>query len=125
MKLVIEDGNTKYTTFWECMGDAWEDTWDDISGFFGGLFKGLAGLVGGILVLAKDGIVIAASSQIPDPIEPDFLKKEANTTINKYANAAASALDDPLGVLESIGQSFSDTYEKRALPTWQVLQRHH
>ncbi|WP_141769958.1 hypothetical protein, partial [Bacillus massilinigeriensis] len=25
----------KYTTFWECMGDAWEDTWDDISGFFG------------------------------------------------------------------------------------------
>ncbi|WP_071460604.1 HNH/ENDO VII family nuclease [Bacillus massilinigeriensis] len=97
------------------MGDAWEDTWDDISGFFGGLFKGLAGLVGGILVLAKDGIVIAASSQIPDPIEPDFLKKEANTTINKYANAAASALDDPLGVLESIGQSFSDTYEKEGI----------
>ncbi len=105
----------KYTTFWECMGDAWEDTWDDISGFSVGLFKGLVGLGAGLYVLGKDGMVIYYSTRIPDAIEPDFLKKEYNATINKYENAVVSAFDDPMGVFEAIGQSFSDTYEKEGI----------
>ncbi|WP_234969346.1 hypothetical protein [Bacillus massilinigeriensis] len=105
----------KYTNFWEGVGDVLEVTGEVLGGLLKGIFKGLVGLIGGILILVKDGIVIAASSQIPDPIEPDFLKKEADATIDKYASAAMQAIKDPEGVFEAIGQSFSDTYEKEGI----------
>ncbi|WP_234969339.1 hypothetical protein [Bacillus massilinigeriensis] len=105
----------KYTNFWEGVGDVFEVVGEVSWGLLKGLFIGVVGLIGGVLILAKDAIVVSVSSQIPDPVEPDFLKKEADATIDKYKSAAMKVIDDPGGVFEAIGQSFSDTYEKEGI----------
>ena len=47
----------------------------------------------------------------PIPWNPIFLKEAADKRVEGYKSAAMQAIKDPMGVAESITQSFSDTYE--------------
>ncbi|MBN8211163.1 hypothetical protein JI666_20805 [Bacillus sp. NTK071] len=50
-----------------------------------------------------------------DSVEPDFLKEAADKRVEGYRAAAMQAIKDPMGVVESISQSFSDTYEDEGI----------
>src|SRR5699024_12548030 len=56
--------------------------------------------------------IFLVSSQIPDPIEPAFLKDKNDEIVDDYSNAAKQVIDNPLIVAEMVAQSVSDTVEE-------------
>ncbi|WP_273851825.1 DNA/RNA non-specific endonuclease [Guptibacillus spartinae] len=100
-----------YTGVFEGVWDGVEDLSSDIYGFGKGLVLGLYEIGKGIVTVAGDAGIVYTSHQLPDSIEPDFLKEAADKRVEGYRAAAMQAIKDPMGVAEAITQSFSDTYE--------------
>ncbi|WP_206759469.1 hypothetical protein [Pseudalkalibacillus hwajinpoensis] len=100
-----------YTGLFEGVWDGVEDLSSDIYGFGKGLVLGLYEIGKGIVTVASDAGIVYTSHQLPDSVEPDFLKEAADKRVEGYKAAAMQAIKDPMGVAESITQSFSDTYE--------------
>ncbi|MYL64388.1 hypothetical protein GLW07_13610 [Bacillus hwajinpoensis] len=100
-----------YTGVFEGVWDGVEDLSSDIYGFGKGLVLGLYEIGKGLVTVASDAGIVYTSHQLPDSIEPDFLKEAADKRVEGYRAAAMQAIKDPMGVVESISQSFSDTYE--------------
>ncbi|WP_273834227.1 DNA/RNA non-specific endonuclease [Guptibacillus sedimenti] len=100
-----------YTGLFEGVWDGVEDLSSDIYGFGKGLVLGLYEIGKGIVTVAGDAGIVYTSHQLPDSVEPDFLKEAADKRVEGYRAAAMQAIKDPMGVVESISQSFSDTYE--------------
>jgi len=48
-------------------------------------------------------------------IEPDLINKAANKRIDQYTEALVEAIKDPIGVVESVSQTISDTYEEEGI----------
>ncbi|MEI3613629.1 polymorphic toxin type 28 domain-containing protein [Pseudogracilibacillus sp. SO30301A] len=55
------------------------------------------------------------SHQIPDPIEPAFLKNKSDAIIEDYTNAALQLKEDPMLAVELMAQSMSDTVEEEGV----------
>ena len=104
-----------YTGLFEGVWDGVEDLSSDIYGFGKGLVLGLYEIGKGIVTVAGDAGIVYTSHQLPDSIEPDFLKEAADKRVEGYKSAAMQAIKDPMGVAESITQSFSDTYEDEGI----------
>ncbi|WP_273834224.1 hypothetical protein [Guptibacillus sedimenti] len=104
-----------YTGVFEGVWDGVEDLSSDIYGFGKGLVLGLYEIGKGIVTVAGDAGIVYTSHQLPDSIEPDFLKEAADKRVEGYRAAAMQAIKDPMGVVESISQSFSDTYEDEGI----------
>jgi len=68
-----------------------------------------------LATLVIDAGIVAVSSVIPDTIEPDFINKAANKRIDQYTEAIVEAIKDPIGVIESVSQTISDTYEEEGI----------
>ncbi|MEH7356323.1 hypothetical protein V7150_22690, partial [Neobacillus drentensis] len=100
----------KYTSIFEGMWDAIEDMSKDVFDLLRGVAVGLYSIVTGLAILIIDEGIVAVSTLIPDNIEPDFINKAANKRIDQYTEALVEAIKDPIGVIESVSQSFSDTY---------------
>ena len=105
----------KYTSIFEGMWDAIEDMSKDVFDLLRGVAVGLYSIVTGLAILVIDAGIVAVSSVIPDTIEPDFINKAANKRIDQYTEAIVEAIKDPIGVIESISQSISDTYEEEGI----------
>ena len=105
----------KYTSIFEGMWDAIEDMSKDIFDLLRGVAVGLYSIVTGLATLVIDVGIVAVSSVIPDTIEPDFINKAANKRIDQYTEALVEAIKDPIGVVESISQTISDTYEEEGI----------
>lgn len=54
----------------------------------------------GVAVLASNAGIVLISSQIPDPIEPAFLKDKNDEIVDDYTNAAKQVIDNPMIVAE-------------------------
>ena len=104
-----------YTGLFEGVWDGVEDLSSDIYGFGKGLVLGLYEIGKGIVTVAGDAGIVYTSHQLPDSVEPDFLKEAADKRVEGYKSAAMQAIKDPMGVAESITQSFSDTYEDEGI----------
>ena len=104
-----------YTGLFEGVWDGVEDLSSDIYGFGKGLVLGLYEIGKGIVTVAGDAGIVYTSHQLPDSVEPDFLKEAADKRVEGYKSAAMQAIKDPMGVVESISQSFSDTYEDEGI----------
>ncbi|MGB7999892.1 MAG: hypothetical protein WCF60_07410, partial [Anaerobacillus sp.] len=100
-----------YTGLFEGVWDGVEDLSSDIYGFGKGLVLGVYEIGKGLVTVAGDAGIVYTSHQLPDSVEPDFLKEAADKRVEGYRAAAMQAIKDPMGVAESITQSFSDTYE--------------
>src|SRR5699024_4440729 len=74
--------------------------------------SGAVDLVKGVAILASDAGIVLVSSQIPDPIEPAFIKDKNDEIVEDYSNAAKQVIDNPLIVAEMFAQSVSDTVEE-------------
>ncbi|WHY79964.1 hypothetical protein QNH20_12820 [Neobacillus sp. WH10] len=105
----------KYTSIFEGMWDAIEDMSKDVFDLLRGVAVGLYSIVTGLATLVIDAGIVAVSSVIPDTIEPDFINKAANKRIDQYTEALVEAIKDPIGVVESVSQSISDTYEEEGI----------
>jgi hypothetical protein len=104
-----------YTGLFEGVWDGVEDLSSDLYDFGKGLVLGLYEIGKGIVTVAGDAGIVYTSHQLPDSVEPDFLKEAADKRVEGYKAAAMQAIKDPMGVVESISQSFSDTYEDEGI----------
>ncbi|WP_283152624.1 hypothetical protein [Guptibacillus hwajinpoensis] len=104
-----------YTGLFEGVWDGVEDLSSDIYGFGKGLVLGLYEIGKGLVTVAGDAGIVYTSHQLPDSVEPDFLKEAADKRVEGYKASAMQAIKDPMGVAESITQSFSDTYEDEGI----------
>ncbi|WP_240904075.1 DNA/RNA non-specific endonuclease [Bacillus sp. N1-1] len=104
-----------YTGLFEGVWDGVEDLSSDLYDFGKGLVLGLYEIGKGIVTVAGDAGIVYTSHQLPDSVEPDFLKEAADKRVEGYRAAAMQAIKDPMGVVESISQSFSDTYEDEGI----------
>lgn len=105
----------KYTTFFERAGEGFvapvKDFYDIGRGFFVEAFH----MVSGVALISWDIGIVAVSSQIPDPIEPAFLKNKNDAIIEDYTNAALQLKEDPMMAVELMAQSMSDTVEEEGV----------
>jgi len=104
-----------YTNFFEGVSDVVSVTVEGVWNFIKGLFVAIYEIAEGLISLVIDVGIIAISSKIPDSIEPEFLKKAANTRVETFAGTLEQIIDDPIIVLESVAQSISDTSEKEGI----------
>ena len=104
-----------YTNFFEGVSDVVSVTVEGVWNFIKGLGVAIYEIAGGLISLVIDAGIIAISSKIPDSIEPEFLKKAANTRVETFAGTLEQIIDDPIIVLESVAQSISDTSEKEGI----------
>ncbi|MFD2214908.1 HNH endonuclease [Metabacillus endolithicus] len=104
-----------YTNFFEGVSDVVSVTVEGVWNFIKGLFVAIYEIAEGLISLVIDAGIIAISSKIPDSIEPEFLKKAANTRVETFAGTLEQIIDDPIIVLESVAQSISDTSEKEGI----------
>ncbi|WP_273124106.1 HNH endonuclease signature motif containing protein [Bacillus weihaiensis] len=88
-----------------------EGVWNFIKGVGVAIYE----IAEGLISLVIDAGIIAISNNIPDFIEPEFLKKAANTRVETFAGTLEQIIDDPIIVLESVAQSLSDTSEKEGI----------
>ncbi|MFP3489877.1 hypothetical protein R0K20_19975, partial [Staphylococcus sp. SIMBA_130] len=87
-----------YTGVFEGVWDGVEDLSSDVYGFGKGLVLGLYEIGKGIVTVAGDAGIVYTSHQLPDSIEPDFLKEAADKRVEGYRAAAMQAIKDPMGV---------------------------
>ncbi|MCM3162667.1 hypothetical protein [Metabacillus litoralis] len=104
-----------YTNFFEGVSDVVSVTVEGVWNFIKGLGVAIYEIAEGLISLVIDAGIIAISSKVPDSIEPEFLKKEANTRVETFAGTLEQIIDDPIIVLESVAQSISDTSEKEGI----------
>ncbi|MCM3410042.1 hypothetical protein [Metabacillus litoralis] len=104
-----------YTNFFEGVSDVVSVTVEGVWNFIKGLGVAIYEIAEGLISLVIDAGIIAISSKIPDSIEPEFLKKAANTRVETFAGTLEQIIDDPIIVLESVAQSISDTSEKEGI----------
>jgi hypothetical protein len=71
--------------------------------------------VEGVLVLVGNGLILVISDFIPDDIEPAFLKNKSDSIIDDFQAVTKQLLEDPFIIVESIGQSISDTWEEEGV----------
>lgn len=106
---------SKYTSFLEGLWDVVSSVGDAAFDLVRGLVVGLVEIGVGVVTLAVDVGIMIVSCIIPDPIEPDILKQSANEKMDAYTDMLVQVIKDPMGVLESIGQSISDTVEEEGI----------
>ncbi|MDQ0233116.1 hypothetical protein [Metabacillus malikii] len=106
---------SKYTNFFEGIIDQFEQDIKVATSFIKGLVEGLVDILVGIVTIVVDASIVAVSNQIPDAIEPDFIKNPANEVKAKYGKMISDAIEDPFGIFESIGQGISDTVEEEGI----------
>src|SRR5699024_12725931 len=111
-KELASDVKDDYTGFFEGLGEALMDPIKDSFDLLRGFVSGAVDLVKGVAILASDAGIVLVSSQIPDPIEPAFLKDKKDEIVDDYSNAAKQVIDNPLIVAERVAQSVSDTVEE-------------
>ena len=104
-----------YTNFSEGVSDVVSVTVEGVWNFIKGVGVAIYEIAEGLISLVIDAGIIAISNNIPDFIEPEFLKKEANTRVETFAGTLEQIIDDPIIVLESVAQSLSDTSEKEGI----------
>ncbi|WP_245604672.1 hypothetical protein [Paucisalibacillus globulus] len=102
----------KYTNFFEGFWDSLESDFNFVKDLVVGLFTGLIDIVVGLATLVFDAGIVAVSNQIPDIIEPKFLKDAAIERIDSFYTMVQQIVEDPFSVVEGIGQSFSDSVEE-------------
>uniref|UniRef100_UPI000686F0E4 hypothetical protein n=1 Tax=Paucisalibacillus globulus TaxID=351095 RepID=UPI000686F0E4 len=102
----------KYTNFFEGFWDSLESDFNFVKDLVVGIFTGLIDIVVGLATLVFDAGIVAVSNQIPDIIEPKFLKDAANERIDSFYTMVQQIVEDPFSVVEGIGQSFSDSVEE-------------
>ncbi|WLR43225.1 HNH endonuclease [Bacillus carboniphilus] len=105
----------QYTDFFEGVWDGLEANVKADVDFIRGLSNGLYELAKGLYTIVEDAGIIYLSQAIPDFVEPEILKSSANQRIDKYTASLQQIIEDPMGAVESIGQSFSDTYEEEGI----------
>ncbi len=81
-----------YTGLFEGVWDGVEDLSSDIYGFGKGLVLGLYEIGKGIVTVAGDAGIVYTSHQLPDSVEPDFLKEAADKRVEGYKSAAMQAI---------------------------------
>src|SRR5699024_1852391 len=111
-KELASDVKDDYTSFFEGLGEALMDPIKDSYDLLRGFVSGAVDLVKGVAILASDAGIVLVSSQIPDPIEPAFIKDKNDEIVEDYSNAAKQVIDNPLIVAEMFAQSVSDTVEE-------------
>src|SRR5699024_9604236 len=111
-KELASDVKDDYTGFFEGLGEALMDPIKDSFDLLRGFVSGAVDLVKGVAILASDAGIVLVSSQIPDPIEPAFLKDKNDEIVEDYSNSAKQVIDNPLIVAEMVAQSVSDTVEE-------------
>src|SRR5699024_6675796 len=111
-KELASDVKDDYTGFFEGLGEDLMDSIKDSFDLLRGFVSGAVDLVKGVAILASDAGIVLVSSQIPDPIEPAFLKDKNDEIVDDYSNAAKQVIDNPLIVAEMVAQSVSDTVEE-------------
>src|SRR5699024_12564694 len=111
-KELASDVKDDYTGFFEGLGEALMDPIKDSFDLLRGFVSGAVDLVKGVAILASDAGIVLVSSQIPDPIEPAFLKDKNDEIVDDYSNAAKQVIDNHLIVSEMLAQSVSDTVEE-------------
>src|SRR5699024_7964707 len=111
-KELASDVKDDYTGFFEGLGEALMDPIKDSYDLLRGFVSGAVDLVKGGAILASDAGIVLVSSQIPDPIEPAFIKDKNDEIVEDYSNAAKQVIDNPLIVAEMFAQSVSDTVEE-------------
>ncbi|WP_072578608.1 hypothetical protein [Bacillus weihaiensis] len=104
-----------YTNFFEGVSDVVSVTVEGVWNFIKGVGVAVYEIAEGLISLVIDAGIIAISNNIPDFIEPEFLKKAANTRVETFAGTLEQIIDDPIIVLESVAQSLSDTSEKEGI----------
>ncbi|XQY92515.1 polymorphic toxin type 15 domain-containing protein [Metabacillus sp. HB246100] len=104
-----------YTNFFEGVSDVVSVTVEGVWNFIKGVGVAIYEIAEGLISLVIDAGIIAISNNIPDFIEPEFLKKAATTRIETFAGTLEQIIDDPIIVLESVAQSLSDTSEKEGI----------
>ncbi|WP_077319022.1 TNT domain-containing protein [Virgibacillus proomii] len=105
----------KYTNFFEGVQDIVDSINNGVDNLVKGLAHSIAGLVEGLVTVAMDVGVVGISGAIPDSIEPAWLKEKADQTVDNYTQAMIQLLQDPIGVVESAAQSFTDTVEQEGV----------
>ncbi|WP_245828974.1 hypothetical protein [Salipaludibacillus agaradhaerens] len=110
-----KDIKKKYTSMWEAIVESFKKTLVGSVDFIKGLVAGLVDLVEGVLVLARNGLILVISDIIPDDIEPAFLKDKADSIKDGLTEVTKQLLEDPFIIVESIGQSISDTWEEEGI----------
>lgn len=111
-KELASDVKDDYTGFFEGLGESLMDPIKDSYDLLRGFVSGAVDLVKGGAILASDAGIVLVSSQIPDPIEPAFIKDKNDEIVEDYSNAAKQVIDNPLIVAEMFAQSVSDTVEE-------------
>src|SRR5699024_5154851 len=111
-KELASDVKDDYTGFFEGLGEDLMDSIKDSFDLLRGFVSGAVDLVKGVAILASDAGIVLVSSQIPDPIEPAFLKDKNDEIVEDYINATKQLNDYPLIVAEMFVQSVSDTVEE-------------
>ncbi|WP_233499194.1 DNA/RNA non-specific endonuclease [Bacillus weihaiensis] len=104
-----------YTNFFEGVSDVVSVTVEGVWNFIKGVGVAVYEIAEGLISLVIDAGIIAISNNIPDFIEPEFLKKAATTRVETFAGTLEQIIDDPIIVLESVAQSISDTSEKEGI----------
>ncbi|NBJ70638.1 hypothetical protein, partial [Roseburia sp. 1XD42-34] len=105
----------KYTNFFEGVMDVVSSVNKAVDDFEKGIVNSIAGMVTGLLTVVKDAGVVAVSGIVPDPVEPSWLKDSANETVDAYTQAALQFMQDPMRVVESTAQAFTDTVESEGV----------
>src|SRR5699024_10250976 len=101
-----------YTGFFEGLGESLMDPIKDSYDLLRGFVSGAVDLVKGVAILASDAGIVLVSSQIPDPIEPAFIKDKNDEIVDDYSNAEKQVIDNHLMVEEMFAQCISDTVEE-------------
>jgi hypothetical protein len=105
----------KYTNFFEGFWDSLEADGKFIWDLVSGIFNGLVDIVVGLVTIVVDAGIISVSNQIPDIIEPKFLKDASDERIDNYTAMVQQIVEDPFSVVEGIAQSFSDSAEEEGI----------
>ncbi|MBA4537395.1 hypothetical protein H1Z61_09630 [Bacillus aquiflavi] len=106
---------SKYTNFFEGVGDVVEWGSEKVWGLVKGLAVGLYEIAKGLLTLVLDAGIVVLSDIIPDIIEPEGLKQAANDRVEIYKQTMKHIISDPMSVVESIGQTAFDAAEDEGI----------
>ncbi|WP_243291858.1 hypothetical protein [Bacillus sp. FJAT-47783] len=105
----------KYTNFFEGVWDTVETVSEGARDLVKGIVVRVYEIVVGVVTIVADLGVVTLSGAIPDIIEPDFLKNEANETIDEYTQTALQFITNPVSVAESFAQSITDSVEHNGM----------
>ncbi len=115
----------KYTTMWEIHVESQKKMIDAFTDLIRGVVAGLVDIVKGAVVLVgngptlvSNGLILVISDIIPDDIEPAYLKDKSDNIkedVADFKEVTKQIIEDPFMMVESIGQSISDTWEEEGV----------